>query len=97
MSGDHKLTQDSKLPSVNGLVEPLVEALIRDAAALRVEVTKGSLGECLIDCGVKAVGGVEAGRRMAEICLGGFGRPLHISVRRIQFAHADVLTDRRIK
>ena len=73
-SGDHKLAKNSGLPSVNGLVEPLVESLIRDAAALRVEVSKGSLGECRIDCGVKAVGGVEAGRRMAEICLGGLGR-----------------------
>ena len=32
MSGDHKHTKNSGLPSVNGLVEPLVEALIRDAA-----------------------------------------------------------------
>ncbi len=73
-SGDHKPTKNSGLPSVNGLVEPLVEALIRDAAALRVEVSKGSLGETRIDCGVNAIGGVEAGRRMAEICLGGLGR-----------------------
>jgi methenyltetrahydromethanopterin cyclohydrolase len=56
------------------LVEPLVESLIEDAAALRVDVSKGSLGETRIDCGVKAIGGVEAGRRMAEICLGGLGR-----------------------
>jgi methenyltetrahydromethanopterin cyclohydrolase len=74
MSGDRKHSKNSGLPSVNGLVEPLVESLIRDAAALRVEVSKGSLGECRIDCGVKAIGGVEAGRRMAEICLGGLGR-----------------------
>src|SRR5262245_6629125 len=71
MSGGHK---SSGLPSVNTLVEPLVKAMMRDAAALRVDVSRGSLGECLIDCGVKAIGGVEAGRRMAEICLGGLGR-----------------------
>ncbi len=73
-SGDHKPTKNSGLPSVNGLVEPLVESLIEDAAALRVDVSKGSLGETRIDCGVNAIGGVEAGRRMAEICLGGLGR-----------------------
>jgi methenyltetrahydromethanopterin cyclohydrolase len=61
-------------PSVNERVAPLVQALIDDARALRVDVTTGSLGECRIDCGVRAVGGIEAGRRMGEICLGGLGR-----------------------
>jgi methenyltetrahydromethanopterin cyclohydrolase len=61
-------------PSVNTKVEPLVRAVIDDADALRVEVTRGSLGETLIDCGVHAVGGLEAGRRLSEICLGGLGQ-----------------------
>src|SRR4029450_1443466 len=60
-------------PSVNAKVEPLVKALIDDADALRIEVTRGTLGECRIDCGVRGPGGVEAGRRIAEICLGGLG------------------------
>jgi len=60
-------------PSVNTGAEPLVQALIDDADALRIAVSVGTLGECLIDCGVKAVGGLEAGRRLAEICLGGLG------------------------
>jgi methenyltetrahydromethanopterin cyclohydrolase len=60
-------------PSVNAKAEPLVKALIDDADALRVDVTRGKLGECRIDCGVRAVGGLEAGRRIAEICLGGLG------------------------
>lgn len=59
---------------MNGKAAPLVRALIDEADALRVEVTRGTLGECRIDCGVRAVGGLEAGRRMAEICLGGLGR-----------------------
>jgi methenyltetrahydromethanopterin cyclohydrolase len=61
-------------PSVNTKVEPLVRAVIDDADALRVEVTRGSLGETLIDCGVHALGGLEAGRRLSEICLGGLGQ-----------------------
>jgi methenyltetrahydromethanopterin cyclohydrolase len=61
-------------PSVNAKAEPLVKALIAEAGALRVDVTQGRLGECRIDCGVRAVGGLEAGRRIAEICLGGLGR-----------------------
>ena len=61
-------------PSVNAKAAPLVKALIDDANALRVDVTRGSLGECRIDCGVRALGGLEAGRRIAEICLGGLGK-----------------------
>ncbi len=60
-------------PSINTKVAPLVRDMIDNADALRVEVTEGSLGETLIDCGVKAVGGLEAGRRLSEICLGGLG------------------------
>ena len=65
---------ETKWPSVNREVAPLVEGLIRDAQALRVEVSHGPLGETLIDCGVRAVGGLEAGRRIGEICLAGLGR-----------------------
>lgn len=65
--------QAAAWPSVNARAEALVKALVADADALRVAVTKGTLGECRIDCGVKAVGGLEAGRRIAEICLGGLG------------------------
>ena len=61
-------------PSVNKEVERVVEGVIRDAQALRVDVSQGPLGETRIDCGVRAVGGLEAGRRMGEICLGGLGR-----------------------
>ncbi len=61
-------------PSVNREVERIVEGLIRDAQALRVEVSQGPLGETRIDCGVRAIGGLEAGRRMGEVCLAGLGR-----------------------
>jgi methenyltetrahydromethanopterin cyclohydrolase len=60
-------------PSINAEVVPLVEGLVRDARALRVEVSQGPLGERRIDCGVKTVGGLEAGRRIAQVCLGGLG------------------------
>ncbi|WP_442919842.1 methenyltetrahydromethanopterin cyclohydrolase [Methyloligella sp. 2.7D] len=62
-----------KAPSVNANVQPFIEDMIEEADDLRVIVSKGSLGETLIDCGDKAPGGLEAGRRMAEICLGGLG------------------------
>ena len=62
-----------KPPSVNRRAEPLVEAMVREADALRIAVSKGSRGERLIDCGSEVQGGIEAGVRMAEICLGGLG------------------------
>lgn len=71
---DGSVTHAKGRPSLNAQVAPLVRALIDNAEALRVDVTKGSLGETLIDCGVKAVGGLEAGRMLAEICLAGLGR-----------------------
>ncbi len=60
-------------PSVNGLTAPLVQRLIDEAGALRLGVSKLSNGTTLIDAGIKVRGGLEAGRRIAEICLGGLG------------------------
>jgi methenyltetrahydromethanopterin cyclohydrolase len=63
-----------KQPSVNAQVARLIATIIDNADALRVAVTKGAAGETLIDCGVNAVGGLEAGRLLSEVCLGGLGR-----------------------
>lgn len=63
-----------KKPSLNKQVAPLVRKIIDNADALRVAVTKGSQGETLIDCGVDAIGGLEAGRLLSEVCLAGLGR-----------------------
>jgi len=60
-------------PSVNALAAVQVATLIREAAALRVAVSKSELGATLIDAGILARGGLEAGRRIAEICMGGLG------------------------
>jgi methenyltetrahydromethanopterin cyclohydrolase len=51
----------------------LCEALAADADRLGIAVHMLACSTRLIDCGVKSVGGVEAGRRMAEICLAGLG------------------------
>ncbi|MGE0383580.1 MAG: methenyltetrahydromethanopterin cyclohydrolase [Gammaproteobacteria bacterium] len=60
--------------SVNALARPLVEAFISDAAALRVRIDTLANGTRVIDAGIEVRGGLEAGRRIAEICLGGLGR-----------------------
>jgi methenyltetrahydromethanopterin cyclohydrolase len=52
----------------------IAERMIRDAERLRISVSTGPLGECLIDAGAKAAGGIEAGLAMAEAAMGGLGR-----------------------
>jgi methenyltetrahydromethanopterin cyclohydrolase len=61
-------------PSVNRLAAPLVDALVADATALRIGVSRSEAGAQIIDAGIACTGGLEAGRRIAEICLGGLGR-----------------------
>ncbi|MDB5645428.1 MAG: methenyltetrahydromethanopterin cyclohydrolase [Methylobacterium sp.] len=59
-------------PSVNALTAPLVERLVADAEALRLSVTTEN-GARMVDAGANVRGSIEAGRRIAEICLGGLG------------------------
>jgi methenyltetrahydromethanopterin cyclohydrolase len=64
----------SSAPSVNALTAPLVAALLRDRTTLRLGVARDACGATLVDAGITAPGGLEAGRRIAEICLGGLGQ-----------------------
>jgi methenyltetrahydromethanopterin cyclohydrolase len=75
MSESSQTTQldTSNWPSVNALTNPLVAHLIANAKELRVGVEKSSNGATIIDAGIKHVGGLEAGRLIAEICMGGLG------------------------
>lgn len=67
----------TKNVSINTLTGQAVDRLIENAARLRVQVSKGSAGETIIDAGKTARGGIEAGLAIAEICLGGLG---HVSL-----------------
>jgi methenyltetrahydromethanopterin cyclohydrolase len=64
--------------SVNALARPLVERLLRDAAALGVVVTRDDSGVTLVDAGIGALGSIAAGLLVGEICLGGLG---HVTLR----------------
>ena len=64
----------NRLPSINNLTQPLVEALVNNAQALRIGVAKDSCGSTIIDAGIHHYGGLEAGRLISEICLGGLGQ-----------------------
>jgi methenyltetrahydromethanopterin cyclohydrolase len=59
--------------SVNKLTQPLVKYLIDYADKLRVGVETLENGCTVIDAGINVPGGLEAGRIVAEICLGGMG------------------------
>lgn len=60
-------------PSVNKLSAPLLGALSDSAGELRLAIDRLDNGTRIIDAGIHARGGLEAGRRIAEICLGGLG------------------------
>jgi methenyltetrahydromethanopterin cyclohydrolase len=60
-------------PSVNARAMRIVDALVADASAVRCVVSTGAAGERVIDLGANTPGGLEAGRRLGEICMGGLG------------------------
>ncbi len=59
--------------SVNKLTQPLVKHLIDNADKLRLGVEVLENGCTIIDAGIKVPGGLEVGRIIAEICMGGMG------------------------
>lgn len=73
--------------SLNRLAWKLFERLEADAAELRIGVSRGPAGERLIDAGAAHRGGLEAGRRIAEICLAGLGQ-VALLMREGRFPHA---------
>src|SRR5438552_9238553 len=49
------------------------------AAALRIEVQQTPSGGRVLDCGIKAAGGVQAGLGLARVCLAGQGEVTLVS------------------
>ncbi len=66
--------QRAASPSVSARAAKIVDEIAANADALRVQVSTGSLGERLIDMGGAALGSLEAGRLLGEVCMGGLGR-----------------------
>jgi methenyltetrahydromethanopterin cyclohydrolase len=58
---------------LNDNAQKIADGMINEAERLRVAISKGSLGETLIDAGAMATGGIEAGLRIAEAAMGGLG------------------------
>ncbi|MEQ8494973.1 MAG: methenyltetrahydromethanopterin cyclohydrolase [Gammaproteobacteria bacterium] len=60
--------------NVSAAARPLVEQLCTRAAEYRVGISRAADGVTLIDAGIAMPGGLEAGRLIGEICMGGLGR-----------------------
>lgn len=58
---------------LNRNAQYIVDDMIDNADRLRIAHSRGSLGEHLIDAGANEPGGIEAGLRIVEICMGGLG------------------------
>jgi methenyltetrahydromethanopterin cyclohydrolase len=61
------------MPTLNERAYELCNAMVADADKLGIAVSTLGCGTRIIDCGVKAPGSIEAGRRLAEVCLAGQG------------------------
>lgn len=66
-------TTSKSQASVNQLSAPLVQKLITQAEALQLIVSKNETGCTIVDAGIQCSGSAEAGRIIAEICMGGLG------------------------
>ena len=64
---------NSSTISVQQYSAPLVAQLITHAAALGCQVSTHESGATIVDAGIQASGGLEAGRLIGEICMGGLG------------------------
>ena len=64
-------------PGVNQLSAPLVDQLVADASDLEILVSRSVNGSQIVDAGLKSQGSVEAGCRIAEICMADLG---HVTI-----------------
>ena len=68
--------------SMNERAGAVVDGLLADADALGIEVRTLDSGARVVDCGVQARGGLQAGLGFAAACMGGLGRidPVPVTV-----------------
>jgi methenyltetrahydromethanopterin cyclohydrolase len=60
--------------SVNKMAWNIAQKLLDNPESYGVTVSKSTAGATIIDAGVKAPGGFQAGRKLTELCLGGAGK-----------------------
>lgn len=74
---------DALQPSIHALCRPLLESLVAQADALDITVTQHISGATIVDAGIEVAGSTEAGRIIAEICMGGLGEVSFIDANNI--------------
>ncbi len=68
--------------ALNRRAGAIADGMVADAGVLGLAVSRLASGASVVDCGVHAPGSFEAGRRLAEACLGGLAA--------VSFAEVDV-------
>jgi len=61
-------------PGLHEKALPVLHGLTTDASCLRIGVNRLGNGTTILDAGIAHAGGLEAGRRIAELCMGGLGQ-----------------------
>jgi methenyltetrahydromethanopterin cyclohydrolase len=74
MSGGAPTKERRQWPSVGRITQPIIAGLLRESGALRLGVERTGAGATIVDGGIRSGAGLEAGRRIAEVCMGGLGR-----------------------
>lgn len=72
-SENHPALDTSKWASLHAAALPLLDRVIAHADELQLGISKSRSGAVIVDAGIEARGGLEAGRLIAELCLGGLG------------------------
>ena len=60
--------------SVNQMAWKIAQKLLDNPEFYGVTVSKSTAGATIVDAGVKAPGGFQAGKKLTELCLGGAGK-----------------------
>ena len=72
-------------PSIHAACRPLLESLLDQAEILNIGVSQHVTGATIVDAGIQKAGSAEAGRLIAEICMGGLGK--------VDFSSAPIFKD----
>lgn len=80
---ENNLNMSAPQPSIHKVCRPLLTALIAQAGALNITVSKHLSGATIVDAGIGVAGSAEAGRMIAEICMGGLGEVRFIDANNI--------------
>jgi methenyltetrahydromethanopterin cyclohydrolase len=70
---ENNLNASALQPSIHKACRPLLKSLIAQASALGINVSQHASGATIVDAGIDVAGSAEAGRIIAEICMGGLG------------------------